>query len=271
MLFVRFKALLRPGAWAPLLVLLLVAGCSTVPQTGRSQLLLIDPSTEVSLGADAFQQIQQDLDFLDSGPKVEMVRRVGERIARAAQPELKERGFEDLEWSFHVAESSQLNAFVLPNGQVVFYDGMMDFLEGEAEVAAVMGHEIAHVVGRHSGERLSQQVALQAGMTGAAIALGSQSPEQREAILAALGAGATVGVVLPYSRAHESEADEIGLTFMARAGYDPREAVDVWERMAAEQEGRPPEFLSTHPNPGRRAEDLRRMMPEALEIYQRTQ
>lgn len=263
-----FKSLARRCAWIPLSALLLVAGCETVPETGRSQLMLLGPEAEVELGATAFQELRQELDLIDEGPQVEMVREVGRRISEAAQPELEAQGFGDLDWEFHVADSEELNAFVLPGGKVVFYRGMVDLLENEDEVAAVMGHEIAHVVARHSGERISQNILTQVGLAGAQVALQSQDPSRRDPILAALGVGATVGVILPYSRSHESEADEIGLTLMARAGYDPRAAVAVWERMAEVSDTRAPEFLSTHPNPQRRAESLRELMPRALEIYE---
>lgn len=255
----------RRRAWVALVAVLAVAGCETVPETGRSQLIMLDTEAEVQMGATAFQQIRQDLDLIEEGPQVEMLRRIGDRIVDAAEPELRARGFGDLDWDFHLADSPELNAFVVPDGSVVFFKGMVDFLKNEDEIAAVMGHEVGHVVGRHSAERLSQNILIQTGLTGAQLALQSTNPAQREPILAALGLGATVGVQLPYSRAHESEADELGLILMQRAGYDPRAAVGVWERMDAAAEGRPPEFLSTHPDPGSRAERIRELLPEVLE------
>lgn len=249
------------------ILLALVSACATVPETERRQLLLLSPAAEVDLGLAAFDQVREDLEFVEEGPGVDMVRRTGERIVAVAQPMLEARGFGELEWEFLVADSEMLNAFVLPGGKVVFYQGMVEFLEDEDSVAAVMGHEVAHVVGRHGGERVSQNVLIQVGLIGAHIALASEEPGRREPVMAALGIGAVVGVQLPFSRAHEAEADEIGLTLMARAGYDPRAAVRVWERMDEQAETRPPEFLSTHPHPDRRAENLRALMPAALEEY----
>ena len=254
----------RRWAWLPLSALLAVAGCETVPETGRPQLIMLDSASEIEMGATAFQQIRQELDLIEEGPQADLLREIGGRIVAAAEPELRDRTFGELEWEFHLADSPELNAFVVPDGSVVFYRGMMDFLRNEDEVAAVMGHEVGHVVARHSAERVSQNVLIQTGLAGAQAALGSGDPSQRDPIMAALGLGAVVGVQLPYSRAHESEADEIGVILMHRAGYDPRAAVDVWERMDAEAAARPPEFLSTHPNPGRRADEIRRILPRVM-------
>ena len=254
----------RRWAWLPLSALLIVAGCETVPETGRKQLIMLDSASEIEMGASAFQQIRQELDLIEDGPQADMLREIGGRIVAAAESELRDRTFADLEWGFYLADSPELNAFVVPDGSVVFYRGMMDFLRNEDEVAAVMGHEVGHVVARHAAERVSQNILIQTGLAGAQAALGSGDPSQRDPIMAALGLGAVVGVQLPYSRAHESEADEIGVILMQRAGYDPRAAVDVWERMDAEAETRPPEFLSTHPNPGRRADEIRRILPRVM-------
>lgn len=248
--------------------LLLLAACATVPETERQQLMLLSPEAETDMGLSAFQQIRGELDLIEEGQEYEMLQRVGGRIADAAQPLLEQRGFGELDWEFHLADSDELNAFVLPGGKVVFYRGILPILEDEAGVAAVMGHEVAHVVARHSGERLSQHVLTDVSLTAAHAALGGADPGRRGTIMAALGLGAVVGVHLPFSRAHEQEADEIGLMLMARAGYDPRAAVGVWERMAEQAEARPPEFLSTHPHPERRAAYLEEIMPRALEEYQ---
>lgn len=246
-----------------------IAGCATVPETERRQLLLLSPAAEVSMGLTAFDQIRGKLKFIETGPEYEMIQRTGRRIAVVAQPLLRQRGFGELNWQFHLADSDDMNAFVLPGGKVVFYRGLLPVLQDEAGVAAVMGHEVAHIVARHSGERLSQHVLTEISLTAAAAALGGADPGRRDNIMAALGLGAMVGIQLPFSRAHEREADEIGLLLMARAGYDPRAAVRVWERMAAESKRRPPEFLSTHPDPEARIAHLREVMPRALEEYRR--
>lgn len=251
--------------WAALsaATILMLTGCATVPETGRAQLLMLGAASETNMGLTAFEQIRQDLKLIEEGPDYEMLQRVGHRIARVSEPLLAERGFERMEWEFLLADSDELNAFVLPGGKIVFYQGILPVLKNEAGVAAVMGHEVGHLIGRHSGERVSQQILITTSLAAASVALANRDP----AIMAALGLGAMVGVMLPYSRLHEREADEIGLLLMARAGYDPREAIGVWERMATEQKTRPPEFLSTHPGPERRADLLREMMPRALEDY----
>jgi len=258
---------LRQRAVACAIVTLLLAGCATVPETGRTQFMMVRAAAELDMGLTAFAQIKEELTLVEEGPEYEMLQRVGHRVAAEAEPLLARRGIEDLEWEFLLADDDALNAFVLPGGKIVFYSGIMPLLEDEAGVAAVMGHEVGHLVGRHAGERISQHVLVAMSMTAAQVALARRDPQHRDQIMAALGLGALVGVMLPYSRLHESEADEIGLLLMARAGYDPREAVRVWERMAAEQETRPPEFLSTHPDPERRAAHLREIMPRALEEY----
>lgn len=247
--------------------LLIVAGCAKVPETGRTQLLMISTSAEVDMGVTAFEQISEDLDFVEEGYRVEMIQRVGERIAAAAEPALAKRGFPELDWEFMLVDDETVNAFVLPGGKIVFYAGIVDLVETEEGIATVMGHEIGHLVGRHAAERLSQHVLVNMSLAAAQRALSDRDPGTRDNIISVLGAGAAVGVMLPYSRTHEREADEIGLILMARAGYDPREAINVWERMAELQTERPPEFLSTHPDPERRIEHLNRVMPRALEEY----
>ena len=250
-------------------LVLLVGACATVPETERSQLLLLSPSQEAQLGAEAFQEMRGELDLVDSGPQKAQVERIGRDIVRVAQERLAARGFESLDWSYHVADNEQANAFVLPGGKVVFNTGLLDLAQSDAEVAAVMGHEVAHVIARHAGERLSQGVLIRTGLNVAQAALSGQSTATRQATMAALGLGATVGVQLPFSRRHEAEADEIGLLLMAEAGYDPRSAIDFWQRMAEKGGDRPPEILSTHPGPQSRIEHLRELMPEALRVYRR--
>lgn len=254
-----------------MLLALMIAACATVPESDRQQLMLLSPEAETEMGLAAFQELREDLDLIQEGEDHERLQRVGRRIAEVAEPLLQERGFEALDWEFHLADADEPNAFVLPGGKVVFYKGILPILEDEEGVAAVMGHEVAHVIGRHSGERLSQHVLTDVSLTAAYAALGGQDASRRGNIMAALGVGATVGIHLPFSRAHEREADEIGLTLMARAGYDPRAAVRVWERMAEEGGARGPEFLSTHPAPENRAQNLQEMMPEALEEYRESE
>jgi predicted Zn-dependent protease len=170
-----------------------------------------------------------------------------------------------LQWEFNVIESDEANAFCLPGGKVAVYTGILPLAQTEAGLAAVIGHEVAHAVARHAGERMSQALLVNLGLSVADISL--QNSQHRPLIMAALGLGANVGVLLPYSRKHEAEADEIGTRYMARAGYDPREAVLLWQRFAKAGGPRPPPFLSTHPAPESRAQELEGIAQRALKEY----
>lgn len=266
---------IRPNKAVPCVAVFLafvvwLSGCATVPDTERSQFLLLGPEQEVNMGARAFDEMRSELDFVESGPQKQQLARIGERIVEVAQPRLRERGFPELDWEFKVVDDDQLNAFVLPAGKVVFYTGLLELAGNDAEVASVMGHEVAHVIARHSGERLSQNMLISGGLLAAQAGIAGQDAGERQAIMAALGIGATVGVQLPFSRAHESEADRIGLILMAEAGYDPQAAVDFWRKMEERKGGGgPPTLLSTHPGAGDRVAELREQMPEAQAIYER--
>ncbi len=178
-----------------------------------------------------------------------------------------ESAMEGYDWQYNVIVSEALNAWCMPGGQIAFYEGILPVCEDENGIAVVMGHEIAHAVAQHGNERMSQELALQMGGIALSEALKTQKEETIELAMLAFGVGATVGVQLPYSRTHESEADELGLYFMAMAGYDPQVAPLFWERMEKMSSNRPPEFLSTHPDPTNRIANLNRMMPKALEYY----
>lgn len=191
----------------------------------------------------------------------ERIQRIGMRIAAAT-------GRTDYEWEFRVIEDDKtLNAFCLPGGKVAVYTGLLPVAQDDAGIAAVIGHEVAHAIARHGGERLSQEI-LVAGATVATV-MATQDAKKRDLYAGLLGAGAAVGFLLPYSRLHESEADRMGLIYMAKAGYDPRAAIGLWQRMAAEgkDRDRPPEFLSTHPADDTRIANLRRWLPEAQGYY----
>ena len=254
-----------PSAMATILsvvmlsAMLLSAGCETVPITGRSQLQLISPAQESEMGAEAYKQII-DKAKVSTDPAINaMVTRVGTRIATAT-------GRGDLPWEFKVVDDPKmLNAFALPGGKVAVYTGMLSVTRDEAGLAAVLGHEVAHVVARHSAERVSQQLSVQLGaqMLGAALGVNPQ--------LTQAGAGLLVNMVqLPWGRRQESEADHLGLVLMAKAGYDPRAARELWMRMAEASRGqsRPPEFLSTHPSEATRIQQIEGWLPEALKYYQ---
>ncbi len=236
-----------------------VAACVTSPETGRSQLSLVSDSQMNSLGAQAYQETLAKSKISRNSNLNSEVATIGRRIAQASGV--------DYDWEFKVIDEPQtVNAFCLPGGKVAVYTGIVPVAKNNAALAAVMGHEVAHATLRHSAERMSQQLVMQMGLTVASISFSNS--ENRNMIAGLLGIGTQFGVVLPFSRYHESEADRVGLEYMARAGYDPREAVGLWERMGAAGGGRPPEILSTHPDPVRRARDLNKHMAKALAMYQ---
>lgn len=251
---------------AGLAALLFLSGCYTVPETGRRSLILTPLSQEASLGADAFEQIKGQETISTDPEATARVERVGRRIAEQAEDDLP-----DLEWEFVLFDNEQINAFALPGGKVGVYTGLLKVADTDDRLAAVIGHEIAHVTARHGAERMSRALALTA--VGVGVGFAARDSEYQEAIMIAYGLGSTLGVELPYSRRAESEADEVGLLYAARAGYDPREAVTFWQRMRAASEGRvsAPAFLSTHPTDERRIADLQAMMPEAMEEYRQAQ
>jgi len=248
-----------------LLLVLLLAGCTTAPETGRQQLLLISPSEEARIGLQAFQQLKQQEPVVATGKDARIVRDVGQRIAQVAP-------LPGAQWEFVLFRDDSPNAFALPGGKVGIYTGILPITKNEAGLATVMGHEVAHAVARHSAERMSQSLLTQIGGTALAAAIGSDAGVTRDLVLQAYGLGTQVGVMLPYSRTHELEADRIGLLYMARAGYDPREAIEFWKRFSAYNErggGKPPEFLSTHPVDARRIAQLEAMLPRAMAEYER--
>lgn len=238
-----------------------LAGCSTVPVTGRSQLLMVSEQQERQMGLASFKEIIGK-EKLNHDPVLnERVQRIGRRIAAAT-------GRTDYQWEFKVIDNDKtVNAFCLPGGKVAIYTGLLPVAQDDASLAAVIAHEVAHAIARHGGERLSQEMVV-AGLTAATVMATSDS-SRRELYAGLLGAGAAVGFLLPYSRLHEAEADRMGLIFMAKAGYDPRAALALWQRMAAQSRGKakPPEFLSTHPADETRIKEIERWLPEALSYY----
>lgn len=257
-----------PASFYPafsLFLALTFTGCTTVPQTGRSALHLVSPDALASSAAQQFGQIKQETPISRDRKMNEMVQRVGDRIAYVAGPDMP-----SAQWEFVVFDDDdQINAFAMPGGKVAVYSGLFKVVQSEADLAIVIGHEIAHVVAGHSAERVSQQILAAGGAL--ALQLGTSqsdlSSEERQLLLAAYGAGAALGVILPYSRLHESEADEIGLIYAAKAGYDPRAAIPFWQRMEAQKSFSPPEFLSTHPSDSTRMSKLNALMPRAYQVY----
>lgn len=253
------------------LTLFFMISCSVVPMTGRKQFVAIPASQMISLSAESYSQVLSEAKLSTNTNYVNTVRTVGQRLTAAVESYMKQNGLgsaiEGYEWQYNVLVSEELNAWCMPGGQIAFYEGIMPVCQDEAGVAVVMGHEIAHAVAQHGNERMSQQLALQMGGIALSEALKTQKQETIDLAMLAFGVGAQVGVMLPYSRTHETEADELGLYFMAMAGYNPQTAPGFWERMAERGGARPPEFLSTHPDPSNRIKDLERLMPKAMEYY----
>lgn len=252
-------------------VVAFISACASTPITGRSRLPMMLPlSTELQLGMDAYAEAKSTENLITSGPDYEMVQRIGERVAVVANEMIPDPA-QQFEWEFILIDDPQMaNAWALPGGKTAVYTGLLPITQDEDGLAAVMGHEIAHAVLRHGGERMQTQGLLSLGLAGVSIGLGDMDPGSKQATMEALGMASSVGLALPFSRAHESEADEVGLYFAAGAGYDPRAAIGLWERMAARSGGEaPPELLSTHPSHSTRIQDLQMWMPAALDIYRK--
>lgn len=247
-------------------LMLAFVGCTTVPETGRRQLIMVSSDEEAKMGLAAFSQIKAEEKISTNVMAIDRVERVGRRIASSVG-----RSLPNAKWEFVVFESADLNAFALPGGKVGIYTGLLALAESDDELAAVMGHEIAHVSSRHSAERMSQQMVASGVTVASEVYMESNDtdPKTKAITRSILGVGTTVGVMLPFSRLHESEADLIGLKFAAGAGYDPRAAATFWAKMkaASKSEGRPPEFLSTHPSPDSRIARLKAIAPELLPVY----
>jgi len=245
--------------------------CSSVPLTGRKQFVAIPSSQMMSLSAESYSQVLEENKLSSNTQYVNMVRSVGEKLSSAVEAYMIENGMkasvENFDWQFNVIVSEQLNAWCMPGGQIAFYEGIMPVCEDGAGVAVVMGHEIAHAVAQHGNERMSQQLLVQMGGVALSEALKNEKEQTIQLAMLAFGVGSKLGIELPYSRTHESEADELGLYFMAMAGYDPRRAPEFWNKMEALGGQQMPEFLSTHPHPVNRMKDLEKHMPKALEYY----
>ena len=257
-----------------LLPLALSGGCETNPYTGRSQFLMTSVSDEMKMGAQAYDQVKSDPKMKTSQDprEIEPVKRVAARIVEAAKRSKYAEMAQRFQWEVTVIKDDQTaNAFALPGGKMAVYTGIFPMAKTEAGLAAVMGHEVVHALARHGAERMSQGQATSIGVQvlGTAAGVGTGSAALGQATMAALGVGAQVGMLLPFSRKHESEADYIGILLAADAGYDPRESVALWERMGQMSEGgAPAEFMSTHPSHETRIDQLKKWMPEAMAIYQ---
>ncbi len=257
---------------AVILLQLAFYSCRTVPVSGRRQVAFLPESMLVQMSLTSYNDFLANHRLSDDPVQTAMIKNVGERIAGSVEDYLREQGMEsrikEFQWEFTLIEEDVANAWAMPGGKIVFYTGILPITRTEAGAAVVMGHEIAHVVARHGNERMSQQLLVQTGGVALAVAMQERPEETRNMFLAAYGLGSTIGVVLPYSRAHEREADRLGLIFMAMAGYNPAEAITFWERMEQLSGGAgPPEFLSTHPSSAARIRDMRNFLPEAMKYY----
>jgi len=240
--------------------------CYTAPITGRSQLILISPEMADQMGVTAFREVLSKEEVSNNPEYNEAVRRVGSRIARVSDTP-------NYNWEYRVIKGDDtINAFALPGGKVGVYTGILPIARNDAGLATVIGHEVGHVAAHHGAERISAGILAELGAVGLGIALQNRDPGVVNAVMQAYGIGVTVGGILPFSRSQESEADRIGLIYMARAGYDPRESIAFWQRMgeATRNKPTPPEFLSTHPDYGTRIRNLQNWLPEAMYYYQRS-
>ncbi len=238
-----------------------LVGCSTVPVTGRSQLTLMSPAQEMELGLASFAELKKEVPISKDAAANALVQRVGQRIAAVAANDLP-----NAQWEFVVFESEQVNAFCLPGGKVGIYTGILPITKDEAGLATVIGHEVAHAVARHGGERISQAMVIETGGSLLGLGLQNTDPRWQAAASLAYGVGTKLGAELPHSRAQESEADRIGLIYMARAGYPPEAAVEFWQRFGEfnkQQGDATPWFLRTHPLDETRVKQLQNWIPEA--------
>ena len=253
---------------------LILFACSRNAITGRKQLSLFNESDIQNMATQQYRQfLTENKVVATAGSKdAEMVRRVGQRISKAITDFYTQQGkaaeLNGFQWEYNLVDSKEVNAWCMPGGKIVVYTGLLPITQNEAALAVVMGHEIAHALAKHGNERMSQATLQQAGGVALSVAIANKTPEAQNLLLSAYGIGSTVGGTLPFSRKHELEADKLGLVYAALAGYNPQEAIPLWERMAKAGDGqRPPELLSTHPAEATRIEKLKAQMPEALKYY----
>jgi predicted Zn-dependent protease len=260
-------------AAAALIMMFLASSCATVPVTGRQQLSLIPAQTMLSMSYQEYNDFLKKHELSTDQEQTALVKKAGGRIQKALEQYFTEKRMtsklKEYQWEFNLVKDEAANAWCMPGGKVVVYTGILPYTKDENGLAVVMGHEIAHAVANHGGERMSQMLAVQLGGMTLAMALEQKSQETKQLWMAAFGLGSQLGVLLPYSRLHENEADHLGLLFMAMAGYDPGGAVTFWERMS-QKEGKkaPPEFLSTHPSDATRIAKIKKLIPEVMPYYQ---
>lgn len=258
--------------------LMVISSCSTVPLTGRSRLSLIDDSQLQQQAAIGYQQLLSDPStkvVSANSANTQMVKRVGAKIAAAVTQYMNANGYGDqisgYKWEFNLIDSKEINAWCMPGGKVAVYTGILPVTKDEAGLATVMGHEIAHAIAQHSAERASQMTLAQVGGSVAGAAVGNKSETTQAIVNQLYGIGVQGTYILPNSRKQELEADKMGLSFMAMAGYNPQSAVSFWQRMAQASQGaaKPPVFLSTHPTDDARIAQIQRDLPEAMKYYRK--
>ena len=251
----------------------ILLSCQPVPITGRSQLHLIPQSQMLALSFESYKDFLSNHPIIKEGPDAEMVKRVGKNIQSAVEKFFQDHKMSDrlkeYKWEYNLIQDSLVNAWAMPGGKVGVNTGILPVTKNDTGLAVVLGHEIAHAVANHGDERMSQALLVQVGGIALAQALAKKPELTRQLAFGAFGLGSEVGILLPYSRLQESEADQLGLIFMAMAGYDPHAAVGFWERMSQKGKGAPPEFLSTHPSDKRRIDNIRSKIPETMKYYKK--
>ncbi len=254
-------------------MLLLLSSCGSVPLTGRKQVLLVSDQEVLSSSLTQYSDYMKSAKKSSSKDGAAMVMRVGKRIAAATEQYLKNNGLEsevkNFSWEFNLVKDPQVNAFCMPGGKIVVYEGLMQLVSSDDELAVVIGHEVAHAVAKHSNERMSQQLMAQYGAQILGQALSNKSAAVQQIGTSVYGLGAQYGVMLPFSRKHESEADYMGLVFMAMAGYNPEVAVNFWQKMSAGKSGSTPEFMSTHPSDATRIAEIQKVLPAIKTKYKK--
>lgn len=247
-------------------MLVALIGCTTTP-SGRKQLALLPETQMAEMGAAAFQQMKSRSRVLEGTPATRYVQCVADHLTAVV-----EAGHVPKSWEVELFDDEAVNAFALPGGKIGVYTGLLKVANNQHQLAAVLGHEIAHVIARHGNERVSQQLAANVGLQLAALLINTENSRDKQILMGALGLGAQFGVLMPFSRLQESEADQLGLLLMAKAGFDPRESIQLWKNMEKNSEGSaPPEFLSTHPSHETRIRRLRDALPEALTRFEQAQ
>jgi predicted Zn-dependent protease len=253
-------------------VLLMQTSCSRVAITGRKQFNIVPDTMMNSMSLQSYNEFLTSSKLSSDTQKTRMVKDVGARIQKAVEKYCAENNLSSrirsYQWEFNLVEDPNVNAWCMPGGKVVVYTGLLPVAQNEAGLAVVMGHEIAHAIARHGSERMSQGLMVELGGMALSEALAKQPAQTKELFMKSYGLGTEVGVLLPYSRLHENEADRMGLIFMAMAGFNPNEAVSFWERMSAASKGpRPLELLSTHPADSTRINNIKKLIPEAMQYY----